>query len=277
MRRVTQTEEREIMMKLMCFINEVCEVNGIEYSLGGGTLLGAIRHKGFIPWDDDIDFMLIRDEYNKLIKVLRTRSLPNMRLIDQNDKGNPYVFAKLCDSRTLCKGPLSEIKGMGVYVDIFPIDFLPDEKEARWNFSSKIRKRQRNLNFFSLHTYNKATSYKKKIAKTFLYYPKYLQYKVMYSEKIEKHDIISDMSKFNNKTGIVGFTGSQYSPKKEFFPIEDFNQYVLVDFEGYKFHAIKGFENYLKQLYGDFMKLPPEDARVNHSYYKWFWKENRGS
>jgi lipopolysaccharide cholinephosphotransferase len=271
MNRVSTEQQRDIMMGILSYIDSVCADNSIQYSLSGGTLLGAVRHQGFIPWDDDIDVMLLRDQYDKLISILSEQTKDEYKLVDFMDKGNPYAFAKLCDTRTFCRGPLAEVSTMGIYIDIFPIDYLPDGQAERRSFLVEMKQKQKDLNFYSWRTYNKATSYSKKMIKSVLFLPKYLRYRFTRSEYADKQHLGEQMKAYN-ATAFVGFTGSQYAPDKEFFPIELFDKYIRLQFGSQKFSAIAGYDGYLRQLYGDYMKLPPVESRVNHSYYRWYWR-----
>lgn len=271
MERVSLKQQHDILLSMLAYVDSVCTTNDIPYSMGGGTLLGAVRHQGFIPWDDDIDIMLLRDHYTRLVEVLRKNSTAPYIVLDASDKGNPYAFAKLCDSRTFCKGPLDEVPEMGVFIDIFPVDFLPDAPEERRKFSGEMKRKQDNLDFYSWRTYSKASSYFKKAIKSVLYLPKYLYYGLLRSETNDKDQLVKQMSSYKD-TGMVGFTGSPYSPEKEFFPTEIFSEYIRLKFEDHEFSAIAGYEKYLSQLYGDYMQLPPVGDRVNHSYYQWYWR-----
>jgi lipopolysaccharide cholinephosphotransferase len=271
MNPVSMEQQRDVMMSMLTYLDSVCVENNIQYSLGGGTLLGAARHQGFIPWDDDIDIMLMRSQYDKLIQVLKAEVAEPYRLVDVTDKGNPYAFAKICDFRTFCRGPLTEVPEMGIYIDIFPMDYLPDDERERQQFLRETKQEQLDLNFYSLRMYNRARSYSKKIAKSVLYLPKCLYYCATKSEARDKAQLVSKMSSYSG-TGTVGFTGSPYSPDKEFYPAELFSSYVHLQFEDQKFSAIVGYKEYLSHLYGDYMKLPPVESRVNHSYYKWYWR-----
>ena len=125
-RKVTLEEMRDLQLAMMDKIHEFCVERGIRYSLGGGTLLGAVRHKGYIPWDDDIDIMLPRPDYERFLKEF-DGVYPNFKVLHlNNDRTYPYLFAKVYDSRTL----LVECRAtMGVYIDVFPIDGLPLKAE----------------------------------------------------------------------------------------------------------------------------------------------------
>ena len=115
-------EMRKIQMDILLFIHQFCIDNGIQYSLAWGTMLGAIRHKGYIPWDDDIDIMMTRPEYDRFCKLFHDeRSI--YKLYDvHTDKKWIYPFAKISDERTIRveKNALDEI---GINIDVFPIDF----------------------------------------------------------------------------------------------------------------------------------------------------------
>lgn len=101
MREMTLGEVKECELNILIYIDQLCKKNNINYTLGYGTLLGAVRHKGFIPWDDDIDIILVNDEYKKLLKVLYKDKNSQYRVLSPKDEGYWYSYAKVTDSRTL--------------------------------------------------------------------------------------------------------------------------------------------------------------------------------
>ncbi|GBD80641.1 hypothetical protein TEHAB4_11650 [Tetragenococcus halophilus] len=132
-KQVSLTEQKKIMLEILDYIDKVCSKYGIFYSLSGGTLLGAVRHAGFIPWDDDIDIMLTRNNYDKLIHQLE-KEPGEYTFFNFSVSGYKYVFAKLCSSVTYQRSPSSEIASLGIFIDIFPIDSLPDRIETLYHF-----------------------------------------------------------------------------------------------------------------------------------------------
>jgi len=131
MKKIEQNEFREIQMCILDEIQRICKENNLKYSLAYGTLLGAVRHKGYIPWDDDIDICLLREDYEKLIAVLKDKNAPGhkewLTLVDDTCDGYFYPFAKAYDNRTAVK--MERHKGeMGIWVDIFPLDGLPKSR-----------------------------------------------------------------------------------------------------------------------------------------------------
>ena len=136
MKQITNSEDlKTIQMDILSYIDVVCKKYNIKYSISGGTLIGAIRHKGFIPWDDDIDIMLTRSDYDHLVNAM----------INEYDKGNIkyrlvthdidreflYPYAKVFDEDTLLIEDIKEIKNFGVYVDVFPIDYISQSSKNK--------------------------------------------------------------------------------------------------------------------------------------------------
>ena len=132
MKEISSTSEmREIQLKMMDCIHHFCIKNKIKYSLAFGSLLGAVRHKGFIPWDDDIDIMMLRSDYELFVNTFNCYN-SNYKVYDyRKDTQYYYAFAKVCDERTL-RIESSKVQGLGVFIDVFPIDYYADtEKEAK--------------------------------------------------------------------------------------------------------------------------------------------------
>ena len=125
---LSNEEIREIQINLLETIKDICERYNIKYSLAYGTLLGAVRHKGFIPWDDDIDIFLQRPDYERLIDIISNQSEYYwLNVLDVRQKEDYYYpFAKAVDSRTLAK-MADNTTPHGIWIDLFPIDHIPDK------------------------------------------------------------------------------------------------------------------------------------------------------
>ena len=128
MRKVESQEYKEIVLDIMKRIDKICEIERIEYCLFYGALLGAVRHGGFIPWDDDIDLIMLRSEYDRLRDAITAHPEYNLNFIDISTNSKTiYPFAKVCDVRTInFDEDFVDVDGYGAFVDIFPYDYLPD-------------------------------------------------------------------------------------------------------------------------------------------------------
>ncbi|WP_010677042.1 LicD family protein [Bacillus timonensis] len=274
MNKIPISEQKKIMLDILKYIDKICRENNIEYSLCGGTLLGAIRHKGFIPWDDDIDIFLIRSEYERLLKILKTEK--RYLLISPETSGFFQVYLKLVDRRTVMtmdnpNEPV--IPNLGVNIDIFPIDGVPSNVNDQEEFVSSIRKLMYSMRMAMPRVYyNSDTSWKKNIKKI-IYYPKHMYLRSKATPEEMKRKLLKMMQtySFNNSTH-AGFILSTYG-KKEILPKDVFTGQIDIEFEGEKFRAFKGYESYLIAIYGNYMKLPPIEKRVSQHYFTAYWKE----
>ena len=122
---LTKNDCRERQLAIMDEVSRICEENSIHYSLAYGSLIGAVRHKGFIPWDDDVDILLLRSDYEKLKTVLKNqKDTPWMVVLEESSSKNVFPFMKVVDDRTMVKAE-DNIASHGIWIDVFPIDFLP--------------------------------------------------------------------------------------------------------------------------------------------------------
>ena len=266
MREIQFEEMKKIELNILIYFTEVCEENNLRYYLGGGTLLGAVRHKGFIPWDDDIDVMMPRSDFQKLLSLSINNE--NYNIIKPGTAGYYYNFAKLVDTRTILeeKG-IKRIDGLGVYIDIFPLDGMPETPDAR-------KKRFKELN-----------SIRKRINNTCLLKPKFHRNPFAYlnacriynSNKnidlssLQKKYLDSALKNSFDDSEFVFAAGGAYGAR-DIFPGKWFEKEIELQFENLSVKAFNGYDFYLTQLYGDYMTLPPEDKRVtpHHSivYFK---------
>lgn len=262
-------EKQKIAYDILDYFATLCDSNKIEYMLAYGTLLGAVRHKGFIPWDDDVDVMMLRDEFNKFVSIMKENNHPYYKLISmQNNKEYFAPLAKLYDDRTLLiqEYGQEERTQYGVYIDIFIVDFLPDDSGD----AQKYYKHSSLLRLFwgmSIRTYTSST--RKKLSK-FLRIPVMFFCKLVgYQRWLRKYDNYA--SKYNGLTKHAGIVLMGEGYKKECHNIEMYQNCSLVEFGGKFFKGPKDCDVYLTSMYGDYMTLPPVEDRKIH-LNKAFWK-----
>lgn len=249
-------------------IDRVCNKNNIKYTLVGGSLIGAIRHKGFIPWDDDIDLGMTRDNYQKFIsacsKDLGSEFELQTYLTDPNYN---YGFAKILLRGTdvLELGHEDTKEKKGIFVDIFPFDAVPENNflklkhekinyalikllqqktgiraNKKWRFGKKVV-------FFILNTVSKVFS------RDFLV-------KKLQSNMI-RYNEISNPSKLVNLSGVYGY-------KKETVNAKCFDEYISSKYETTNLMISRQYDEYLRSVFGDYMKLPPVEKRKTHEFKK---------
>lgn len=270
MREINFEESKSIMIKTLESIDKCCRENGIDYSLCWGTLIGAIRHHGFVPWDDDIDLMMSRDNYNRFLKVYND---PNYEIYGpRKDKNCIVILSRVYNKNTrVVFNNYKEHSLFGLWISIFPFDNAPDNGLKEWE-----NKRTRLVNLYHCKSvrYLDTDSLPRKIAKFLLKLVVLPYTSFSLFAKIEKH-----LTQFNNsKTENICIwdNGNGYS-KFFYFPAELFDGYEEVDFDGVKCKIINGYDKFLRMYYGDYMQLPPEEKRVPSHDYKAYYiksKEN---
>lgn len=262
MRKIDLSELRAIQLDIMAEVDEFCKKNGIRYSLCGGTLLGAVRHKGYIPWDDDIDLMMPREDYDRF-----AREFCSERSVLQDLRKDPNVIEiclKVFRRNTMMTDTQFGRNLWGIYIDIFPIDGAPESFLEHCNHILMLRKRlPRVCPFYKTVAKNKSLWFAKYIIKriAFPFYGNVLEIK----KEIETVAHFVPFETSPNAGVILGSYGVREVVKKSVF-----DSYIELPFEGKQFPAIKDFDTYLRAIYGDYMKLPPVEQRISHHLYDSF-------
>ncbi len=246
-----------IELEMITEVDRICRENDIEYSLDGGTLLGAVRHKGFIPWDDDADVIFTRHEYAKFFRACK-KELDTDRFFLQDYKTDPYYrwgYAKLRRNNTefIRVGQEHMKYRTGVCIDIFVVDNVPD--------SPVLRRMNYGLNYalrkilYSELGMKQEESYLLRLWYRLLFLiPKKVPFKIRnYFAKINNH----------KKTELVSHLLFQYPSEKTKYgmPASCFEKYIDTDYEGHKFRIFADYDRYLTLLYGDYMTPPPPEKQ----------------
>lgn len=242
-------------------IKRICDKHNIHYTPIGGTLLGTVRHKGFIPWDDDIDVGMLREEYNKFLEVAKNELRPEFFLQTyETDPNYPKAIARLCvnGTRYMLKWEKDADIHHGVFTDIFPYDNSPNDKLQQMYHKYMIKW----LYYATYHKYSpyqKPTSIKGKIFSFAVSLP------FTFSNK-KSVRVLWDkiMQKYNSvPTKHVVRTGSGYPYEKVRVKRVLMEKFVEMEFEGFKISVLKGYHEHLSDNYGDYMELPPIEKRRN--------------
>ena len=241
----------ERLLSMVKQLHEFCVAHNISYYMLGGTALGAKRHKGFIPWDDDVDIGMPRKDYDTFIS-LRDELPDNLEISYYlNTKNSPMHYVKLVDKNTTLIEKFYNYLVEGLYIDIFPLD------GAFKNNRKDIRRRKKIYSLFQRICWHCNTEKKKGLLrKTYKLYCGLFNLTKMH-RKMEKL-----MTKVPCESGdsIANFLGAYKD--KECVPIACFLEPTLYKFEDTELYGPKNIEQYLTCLYGDYMKLPPVEERV---------------
>lgn len=242
-------------------IKRICEKHNIKYFIIAGTLLGAVRHGGFIPWDDDMDIGMLREDYEKFLKVAKTDLGADFFLqTPETDKNYGLPFAKiLLNGTVLVEATAGSNAKKGIFIDIFPFDVAPQNEADRENhnkqtyFYKRLLLAKLNYNVCAKNDYVKrAVYFALKILSAFYSHDKLVA-------KLE-----GEITRYNNQQSedIVNIGGA-YGYKKETIKADWVRDTVEIPFEDMTISAPVDYIKYLETFYGDYMTPPPEDKRYN--------------
>ena len=260
MRTVTSEEQKNIMLDLLQKTADFCEKNNIRYFLCGGTLIGAIRHKGFIPWDDDIDISMPRPDYDRFISLFNKPENYYQVICMENNKEYGFPFAKVHDTRTFVNELQYAKDQFGVYIDIFPIDGVGEDEQVFRIL--RLRK--------LLHT-KKANYFQRTIAKKIIN-----TFGKILLLPFSAHYILKLMDKEARKypygsTPRAGIIINPYGTR-EIMDLHIFDKSIPKQFENGNYMVPEGYDAWLRSIYGDYMQLPPEDKRYSPHVSIAYWK-----
>lgn len=262
MQKLSDEEVKNIQIELLDEFVSVCNELGMYYTLGGGTLLGAIRHKGFIPWDDDIDVLMPRPDYDRLLEYdAKNEKLwsSNVQLCNWKKKNSSCCFIKLIKTNTVVKEKYGTTVN-NIWIDVFPIDGITNETIKQESLFRKVLTLRKIFDIRNAKIGEGKTVFKK-CFKCLLIPILRIIPNCFFCSILDKLSQTYNYSDAETVAGILWGYGTQECMRKK-----DFIQCLEVEFEGKTYNAPLNYNQYLTQLYSNYMELPPEEKRVRHEY-----------
>ena len=271
MQELTIRDTQKIAIEVLKTVTDLCDKLSCRYFLAYGTLLGAIRHKGFIPWDDDVDIMMPRPDHDRLCSYFKMhkKEYPNLKLFNYDDCPEyPYMITRFSDNRYTIVEDNEKSYGMGIFIDIYPLDGLGNSKFTAYR-KGMIADILSSFCFLASRTcfVAETNTYGFKTLKILTKYPMYLIAKFIGKDFFQ--NILNKLRYYDYDSSeyvgcgvwIVGYTDDTY--RREWF-----DELTKVSFEQYEFFIPKKYDLILTQLFHDYMQLPPEEDRIGHHHYK---------
>ncbi len=254
-REMTTEEVRHCQIGILKKVRQVCEEHGLRYYLCGGTLIGAVRHKGYIPWDDDIDVIMPYSDYLKFLELMKD----DQEYVVSSQYTMPEkcfsFFGRMIDKRTVMKWwEYPFLTTSGVNIDIFAISGVPEKSEDIEHFYNKVRR----LNTKYMETYLEMEQTEALLEK----------------REVLRKEILRMLEMYDFDSSEKAFCISKYK-EKEILPVSIYRDKIKMQFEDDEYDVAAGYDMYLKSLYGDYMKLPPANQQVGCHNYKAFVRKDK--
>lgn len=270
MKELNVEQLKKIQLDILLEVDKWCKEHNVKYFLDCGTLIGAIRHKGYIPWDDDVDISMLREDYEMFIRDFNKNRNDNLEVMHaRTHKGFPYEFAKVQNKNTKMIENYACQYDIGINIDIFPYDYLASTKEEAVERSNKLIKKYRFPEFAFEWKLTVSNRDKKRPLHKAIMVDLFKLITSPFSIDWCTHKIDSLATTYYNKdyNYLSGTCSRRYSGK-EFYKREWLKDTVDIEFEGYTLQAPCNSDMVLRTQFGDYMQLPPENERVSHHEFK---------
>lgn len=263
MKKLNIEEVKKIELEILKHIDSFCKDNDIEYFINYGTLLGAVRHKGFIPWDDDIDIMMTRSNYDKFLKVYKNQNSKYKVISLKNNKEYFNNFIKIHDSDTVITyNNLRRKYNSGIFIDIFPLDYFENKKIINISYILE------SLKFISYSTKDRVL-YKGEKFKNFY---RILLWYILKPINPKFFAILIDkfVRKYSSKNPKFAAFIISNAKEKDILPLNTGSKLINMEFEGMMFPAPSNYNEVLTHLYGDYMTPIDKEQQTNHNFEAYY-------
>ena len=268
-----QTEElKALELDVLRYIQRKCQENGLRYYLMFGTLLGDVRHKGFIPWDDDIDIAMTRPDFKKLMDLAEADQDSPYKVVSMfNVKDFSFPLAKMVDTRTrlVQYGAVGTHEKLGVYVDIFLIDAVPDDEEEYRAYLGRAKAAKRAWYLAQRRFMLRRGQLAKDICVGLVSLPFKLHSSCAMAKKLDE-TCAAYAGSDTKREGVVLMVDEQDAST---LTRAQWANIVELEFEGDRFTAVSCWDEMLRRTYGDYMQLPPPEQRISIHDFKVYWRD----
>ena len=243
------------LTELLHRVHLICEENNIRYTMMGGTLIGAVRHQGFIPWDDDIDIGMPYEDYKKFINIITSHKYEGLAFGIPGMTDDYYqTFVKVFDTAsTLKENNRTRSKPKGIFIDVFPLTFVGNTKfEIFWN----VRKFRFWRDILTRKDFHLSKGWFALVEWIYILLGKFVSLEFAIQQINAHYEKLAKKKTFL----MADLDGSN----KGIVPAYLFDEYTLYEFEEYHFYGVKKADEYLRRVFGNYMKLPPQNQRRPH-------------
>ena len=268
-KQLSLDEIKQVELQILIEFRRICDALGLRYYLSGGTLLGAIRHKGFIPWDDDIDLAMPRSDFNKLIEFSRSYQNDTYKFLFFSQSGTLLPYAKFVNVKTHIDAKYAEDEmQQHLWLDIMPMDGLPEDLNEVARIYKKAEYYRKIIGLCNAKL-GEGKSAVKKLAK---YVLKPLALIYGKDRAINHLNNLAMKYDYDSSKYVGAITWGLYGVSERMLKAE-VDQTTEITFENNKFSTFSCWDSYLKGLYKDYMKLPAVEKRINHEMIAWIENE----
>ena len=265
MRQIGVKELRDLQMQILDYVDAFCRKHDIKYTISGGTLLGAIRHGGYIPWDDDMDIQMLREEYNKFTYLWNKEKSDHPYELVNIESGNNmgYPFGKIHNPQTVTY--IGKLERTGIFIDLFPVDYVKDQEDFANRHAQVLRLIKERAHIFD------------KIRLKHEPFNIKLWYRILrngaprttYNQIADEINNVAMMVKDPNSPLVYEMIAGMKC--KHPIPTGVFKEYVDIAFENRKYMSVKDYDTYLTLTFGDYMTPPPATEREKHQFHP-YWR-----
>lgn len=269
--QLTPDEYKEEVKKVLAAIHDICSRRNIPYFIAFGTMLGAVRHKGFIPWDDDIDIIMTRDNYERFCEILPEETDDYYVLSGDTSPYYYFYFSRVCSRTAVLKlKGILDLDNLGPFVDIFILDKTSEDPIERAAHNKEVMALNQKIKYALPARYYRTLPKKRRI-RMLLNLPKRIDAGLLQGfAKIrkEREELIQRYRGSDSRLYTTSYDAIQ---EKCLYYQDEIEDLVLTDFEDIKVYMPAAYDKLLTRRYGDYMQLPPVEQRVTHHHFVPVW------